>query len=119
MEKLERFDIEEPQAQLLLDNFGTLPRLPDFIRIRFIQLLFNASATGRRLAWGGEGTHVGADTPCFFCKESRERKGDKGLDSWEHMLNDCPVVGASLGIACNDCGISSAQKDITLSLIHI
>ena len=119
LEKLERFDVELPQAQNLLTNFEKLPRLPDFVRIRFIQFLFNASATGRRLAWGGEGTHVGADTPCFFCKEVREGKSaeDKGLDSWEHILTDCPVVGNALDIACNDCGISSARRGMTLFLL--
>ena len=33
------------------------------------------------------------------------------------MLTDCPVVGTSLDIACNDCGISSVSKDITLFLL--
>ena len=93
LEKMGRFDAELLQAQILLTNLGKLPRLPDFVSIRFFQFLFNASATGRRLAWGGEGAHVGADTPCFFCKDAREGSGDKSLDSWEHMLSDC-LMGA-------------------------
>ena len=107
-DKLSRWGVRPSDIQSVLDNYGSLPRLPDFIRSRFIQFMHNASATGRRLRWGGEGTHLGAHTPCFFCGEKAAR-GDKGKDSWEHLLTSCPIVNRAREKAAIDYAIPSAE----------